>query len=74
MTNNLVKVRCDDRVMPWHREPTLDEVLADPIVRELMARDGADPHEVRAMLHRVATRSDGSQASADQGRNKASGC
>jgi hypothetical protein len=42
--------------MRWHGEPTLDEILSDPIVCKLMARDGVDPHAVRTMLERVPCR------------------
>jgi hypothetical protein len=42
--------------MRWHGEPTLDEILSDPIVRKLMARDGVDPHPIRMMLHGVPCR------------------
>jgi len=32
--------------MNWcHREPTLDEILSDSIVRAMMEADGIDPHE-----------------------------
>jgi hypothetical protein len=40
--------------MTWrHREPTLEEILSDPIVRALMDADGVDPHELKAMLKEV---------------------
>jgi len=40
--------------MHWrHREPTLKEMLCDPIVRALMDADGVDPHELEAMLKEV---------------------
>jgi hypothetical protein len=35
------------------REPTLEDVLSDPVVLALMARDRVDAHEVRAMLERL---------------------
>jgi len=35
------------------REPTLEDVLSDPVVRALMARDRVDAHEVRALLERL---------------------
>ena len=31
-------------------EPTLEELLAEPIVRALMARDGISPEAIRAAL------------------------
>jgi hypothetical protein len=33
-----------------NREPPLDEIFADPIVRLVMARDGLQPSEVRALV------------------------
>ena len=36
-----------------NREPPLDEVFDDPIVRLLMARDGLPPDEARACVERV---------------------
>jgi hypothetical protein len=41
--------------MNWcHREPTITEILSDSIVVSLMRADGVDPHELQAMLRRVA--------------------
>jgi hypothetical protein len=40
--------------MDWlHGEPSLDDVLADPIVHALMQRDGVDPHDLRALIEGV---------------------
>jgi hypothetical protein len=39
---------------PGPGEPGLDELMADPLVRRLMARDGTSEAEVRALLVRVA--------------------
>ena len=37
--------------MNWYyREPTLDEILSDSIVRALMEADGVDPQELLATL------------------------
>ena len=37
--------------MNWdHREPTLDEMLSDSIIRAVMAADGVDPLELAATL------------------------
>ena len=36
-----------------NREPPLDEVFDDPIVRLLMARDGLPPDKARAYVERV---------------------
>ena len=33
-----------------NREPSLDELLDEPIVRLLMRRDGVEAHEVRALV------------------------
>jgi hypothetical protein len=37
-------------------EASIDEMLADPIVRALMDADGVDPDELRALLRAVAQR------------------
>jgi len=34
----------------YHREPTLDEMLSDSIIRAVMAADGVDPQELAATL------------------------
>jgi hypothetical protein len=36
--------------MPLWREPSIDEMLADPIVCELMAADRVSPDQVKALL------------------------
>jgi hypothetical protein len=35
------------------REPTIDEILAEPIVKALMAADGVGPREILNTLHRA---------------------
>jgi hypothetical protein len=35
-------------------EPTLDQVFAEPIVRQLMRRDGTDESATRRLLQRMA--------------------
>ena len=35
------------------REPTLEDVLSDPVVHALMARDRVDAEEIRALLERL---------------------
>jgi hypothetical protein len=35
-------------------EPTLDEVLSDPLVLDLMASDGVDPVALQASLNDIA--------------------
>ena len=45
--------------MTWldESEPKLDEVLADPVVRAVMERDGVDAEEIRDLVaHLRATR------------------
>ncbi len=37
-------------------EPTLDEMLADPIVRMVMARDGVSDETVRGVFEEAAKR------------------
>jgi hypothetical protein len=41
--------------MRWYdRDPTLQEILSDPIFVDLMQADNVDPHELEAMLKEVA--------------------
>jgi hypothetical protein len=41
--------------MSWCRyEPSLNEILTDPIVEAVMAADAVDPDELEAMLDRIA--------------------
>jgi hypothetical protein len=43
--------------MNWcNCEPTLNGILSDCIVRAVMEADGVNPHELEAMLRRVAQR------------------
>jgi hypothetical protein len=37
-----------------HREPTLTEALADPLIRTLMQADGVDPEQLEASLKATA--------------------
>jgi hypothetical protein len=40
--------------MDWlHGEPSLDDVLADPIIRALMQGDGVDPCNLNALIKDV---------------------
>jgi hypothetical protein len=40
--------------MNWyHREPTLDEMLSDSIIRAVMEADGVDPQELAVMLRQL---------------------
>lgn len=38
-----------------HREPTLDELLDEPIVQLIMQRDGIAPDSMRREIARIAT-------------------
>jgi hypothetical protein len=46
--------------MSWYfREPTLTEMLSDPIVSALMKADGVDSGELEAMLREIAAAQSG---------------
>ena len=57
-------------------EPTLDELLGEPIVRQLMARDGVTEPAMRSLASRIgerrgsASRSDHFQADPDRQRQQ----
>jgi hypothetical protein len=38
----------------WQREPTLNEMLSDPLIKLVMRADGVDPEKLRPQLHAVA--------------------
>lgn len=38
----------------WYREPTLNEMLSDPLIETLMRADGVDPDALRPELCAVA--------------------
>jgi hypothetical protein len=41
--------------MSWrHREPRLEDMLADSIVKAVMEADGVDPHELEIKLQQIA--------------------
>jgi hypothetical protein len=41
--------------MRWsHCEPTLEEILSEPIFRAVMEADGVNPQELETMLRQVA--------------------
>jgi hypothetical protein len=43
--------------MNWcDREPTLNGILTDSIVRAVMEADGVNPHDLEVMLRRAAQR------------------
>jgi hypothetical protein len=45
----------EDTLFRGNREPTLDQILAEPIVQMMMRRDGVDAETVRRLM-RPATR------------------
>ena len=45
-------------VSPWRGEPSLEEILSDPIVGALMKADGVEAHEIQAMLRHLTRRRD----------------
>jgi hypothetical protein len=45
----------EHRMTSQHREPRLEEMLADPIVRAVMEADGVDLRELEAELQQTAT-------------------
>jgi hypothetical protein len=49
---------------PWSKneEPSIAEVLSDPVVRAMMARDGVDEVEVRLLLAKWSERGAREQA------------
>ncbi|PSH62915.1 hypothetical protein CU102_24535 [Phyllobacterium brassicacearum] len=42
--------------MAEYREPTLDELLTEPMIRQVMASDGVDSAEIRALMSRMHSR------------------
>jgi len=49
------------------REPTLEEILSDPIVRAVMQADGVEPGAVATMVRRIALARRSDPASAERG-------
>ena len=49
------KVDGDSRAaaFDWRREPDVDALLAEPIVRMMMARDGVSPQQVMRLVHHI---------------------
>jgi hypothetical protein len=39
-----------------YREPTLDELLTEPMIRQVMASDGVDSAEITALMSRIHSR------------------
>jgi hypothetical protein len=46
-------LRAADRWLTKGCEPTLDELLADPIIRMLMARDGVSEAAIRQLADKI---------------------
>jgi hypothetical protein len=44
------------QTVPEPSEPTIDDLLSDPIVRAVMAADDVDPDKLRDLLRSVAER------------------
>jgi hypothetical protein len=53
--------------MKWcDHEPTLEEILSDPIFRAMMDADGVDPQKLETMLREVAAFSRSDRNAAQQ--------
>jgi len=50
----------------WFREPTMEEMLSDPIVRALMAADNVDPKALERRLMRLAAILTNTERAADR--------
>ena len=50
----------------WFREPTMEEILSDPIVRAVMAADHVDPKALERRLMSVAAILAGAERAADR--------
>ena len=48
--------RCANGRYSHNEEPSLDEILAEPIVRLLMARDGVDEADLRRLVRELVSR------------------
>jgi len=48
------KKRRTRRMILWQREPTLSEMLSDPLIKLVMRADGVDPEKLRPQLRAVA--------------------
>ena len=40
----------------WRRDPPVDELLSEPVIRLLMARDGVDEARLRRLLAEIERR------------------
>ncbi len=45
--------------MGHKREPTLDEILNEPIIRKVMKSDGYTPDDVRLLMRQASARANG---------------
>jgi hypothetical protein len=36
-----------------HREPTLNDILSDPLIRDVMVADGVDPRKLAVSLSQI---------------------
>jgi hypothetical protein len=62
-------------LMRWyHREPTLEDILSDSIVRDVMEADGVDPQELATMLREIAGYLHAAQRSGGPGKPRRIGC
>ena len=48
--------RCANGQYSHNEEPSIDEILAEPIVRMLMARDGVDETDLRRLVRELVSR------------------
>lgn len=48
--------------MEHKREPTLEDLLNEPIIRKVMKRDGTTQEEVRRLMLQASTRLNGPRA------------
>jgi hypothetical protein len=50
-------------IVNWRQhEPTLENILSDPIIKAVMKADGVDPHQLAAMLKEVGRKLAGARA------------
>jgi hypothetical protein len=62
-------------LMRWyHRELTLEDILSDSIVRDVMEADGVDPQELAAMLREMAGHLNAAQRSGARGKLRRIDC
>ena len=51
------------------REATLDELLSEPIIRQMMARDGVRASDIRQLMRQAKVRRTHARMDCDLGRN-----